>query len=488
MMLRLVLLLAGKNYMTAATALVSTSTPAPLIAWATSHGARVTEAIEIKSGLFGQGLFAAADIAAGTEMVMLPVILQLGMRQLASGSNQGLQSLCQALPERSADSAPCGISLCAEMALGPASLFAPYIAELPTLLTGSIAPSASGFGSSSASTYDDVPDLTSWPSTGSKVSAKRRAIRELHANSAPSSLSLSDLCWASAVVESRAFRTSNVPQLSAAEARKVGSRAATDQTRLLPVIDLANHAGALSNAAVGNIRRTAHRMEGSAPLTTTSMISTRAIKAGEEITLDYGAGKPIANERLLLEYGFVLRPHADDWIDLPLDSLVAFAALAITDAQADRVAQGIEAMTADEEDDLSALKEAMLAISDGTAAAGVFQYGANGVPSLQALALALALTCRDASELAALRGEDRLRISLEDLVARCAESRSHFDRALALLRVTAANALDEAPPARQEEGSCSSFAELARAYYESRRDILTLAAVHGAAVVLDEVP
>ena len=145
-------------------------------------------------------------------------------------------------------------------------------------------------------------------------------------------------------------------------------------------------------------------------------------------------------------------------------------------------------MSADEEMDLLALKRALLAIYEGTSNAGVFRYGANGVPSLQALALALALTCRDATELAALRGEDQLSISLEDLVARCAESMSHFDRALAALRVTAANALDKAPPANPGKGDDdgivgnsdrSKFDEMARAYYETRREILTLAVMHG---------
>ena len=340
---RLLLLLGVKEIsaLVAATALAERPR-APLIAWATSHGARVIEAIEIKSGQFGQGLFAADDIAAGTEMVMLPGVLQLGVYQLAQGRNFNLQSLCQAMPDKDAGSAPCSISLCAELALGPASIFIPYLAELPTLLSGAIAPSPSGYGSSSTSDYDDAADLESWPATESKVSAKRRVIRELHTASAPSSLSLSDLCWASAIVESRAFRTRNVPTLSAAEEEKIGSRAATDLTRLLPVIDLANHAGALSNAAVGNIRRKAHRMEASAPPTATSLVSTREIKSGEEITLDYGAGSPINNERLLLEYGFVLRPHADDWVDLPFEALVYSAALAMPDAQAERAARGIE--------------------------------------------------------------------------------------------------------------------------------------------------
>lgn len=480
-MLRILHVLLGLKSCTALVATTPCITSAsPLIAWAKSHGARIVDAIEIKSGPFGQGLFAAADIASGTEMVMLPGALQLGVNQLARGGNTDLQSLCQGLPGKGAASVPCGISLCAEVALGPASLFAPYISELPALLSGALAPSATGYGSSSSSNHDDAVDLACWPATGCKVRDRRRVVRELHTACAPASLSLSDLCWASAIAESRAFRTSNVPPLSATEANNVGSRAAADQTRLLPVIDLANHAGALSNAAVGNIRRTAHRMEGSAPPEATSLISTREIKSGEEITLHYGHGRPIDNERLLLEYGFLLRPHADDWLNLPLHTLVASAAVAMPSAQAERITAGIEVMSADEVLDLMALKEAMLTMSDGSVDAGLFKYGANGVPSLQALALALALTCRDASELASLRGEDRLSISLEDLVARCAESASHFNRALAVLRLTAAKALKETPPVCYDiSNDRSSFDDSARAFYETRREILSLAALHG---------
>ena len=446
-----------------------TTTTAPLIAWARGHGARVSDALTIKSTGTSKGLFAVADIAAGTEMIMLPGILQLGVQQLAAGRDTELQALCKSLPEsrqtKSLPSLPCGIALCAEVRLGSDSLFHEYISELPINLTCAIAPVVNGFGSVSSCVHDDSKNLALWPAAAAKVAAQRKEVRFLHGDaplSLQASLSLRDLCWASACASSRAFRVGTPLSLSASEKRLIGSRSASDPTRLLPLIDLANH-GSLHNAAVGNIRRTTHRMEGAAPPTATSMISTRNILSGEEILLDYGSSGDVSNERLLIEYGFVLQPHQDDHVCLPLDALNSSMPAGLS---TDALLQ------------LAALQNALRGYSIGTPLAGTIQFGVTGAPSLSTLALALAVTCTNQEDLDSLKGPDPTAISLVELVGRCSESQKN--RALSTLREVAGAALAAAPIQPTGDGerlrSGRTFEDSACEYYETRREILRCAA------------
>eukprot|EP00966_Prymnesium_polylepis_P221431 5122245-Prymnesium_polylepis.1 len=127
----------------------------------------------------------------------------------------------------------------------------------------------------------------------------RAGLRTLHARHAPAGLPLHELCWAASIVSSRAFKVRAAVGTDE-QAARLGWRA-TDTTRLLPLIDLANHAaGEGANAALGDLSSQPWKYS-------VRLVATRAIGVGEEITLDYGGGggEPISNERLLLEYGFL---------------------------------------------------------------------------------------------------------------------------------------------------------------------------------------
>ena len=120
------------------------------------------------------------------------------------------------------------------------------------------------------------------------VSSMRQALRELHQSSAPRSLPFRDLCWASAVVCSRALTRKRVRTHTQEELGRVGEYPGRDRTRLLPVIDLVNHAvpSRDANADVNHVNIFAQRQ--STPHLkydrySTSLISTREIRAGGEV-------------------------------------------------------------------------------------------------------------------------------------------------------------------------------------------------------------
>ena len=191
------------------------------------------------------------------------------------------------------------------------------------------------------------------------------------------------------------------------------------------------------------------------------MISTRNILSGEEILLDYGSSGDVSNERLLIEYGFVLQPHQDDHVGLPLDALNSSMPAGLS---TDALLQ------------LAALQNALRGYSIGTPLAGTIQFGVTGAPSLSTLALALAVTCTNQEDLDFLKGPDPTAISLVELVGRCSESQKN--RALSTLREVAGAALAAAPiqPTGERLRSGLTFEDAACEYYETRREILRCAA------------
>ena len=100
------------------------------------------------------------------------------------------------------------------------------------------------------------------------------------------------------MVCSRSLTRKRVRTLTDDELRRVGDYAGRDRTRLLPLIDLVNHAIPPSdaNADVRHISK----LEGCWRRTSTtglkydrlstSLISLREIGAGDEVLLNYGAG------------------------------------------------------------------------------------------------------------------------------------------------------------------------------------------------------
>ena len=63
-----------------------------LFEWAKQHGAKISSSIQVQqSSSGGRGLYATQDIPANTELITIPYHLQLGVRQLAMGSDIEMQ-------------------------------------------------------------------------------------------------------------------------------------------------------------------------------------------------------------------------------------------------------------------------------------------------------------------------------------------------------------------------------------------------------------
>ena len=70
-----------------------------LFEWAKQHGAKISSSIQVQqSSSGGRGLYATQDIPANTELITIPYHLQLGMRQLAMGSDVEMQTMAKSLP------------------------------------------------------------------------------------------------------------------------------------------------------------------------------------------------------------------------------------------------------------------------------------------------------------------------------------------------------------------------------------------------------
>ena len=454
-----------------------------LVEWARQNGAYISPSVEIRSSDAGRGLYAVTDIAAKSELITLPEHLQLGVPQLAGADDEELQQLARALPwqdilRTGVTFLPCSIALCAELRKGAQSVFAEYFKELPIVLSNSVA-------SLDDDANEAVPgELTAWgPYAAAQVATKRHALRKMHEKLAPASLSLSELSWASAIVSSRGLVRRRARPLTVEETACIGEFAAADRTRLLPVIDLVNHAPSSAegraNAIVGHLPRT--NGAGDAPAmhdpASTSLISTRDISAGEEILFDYGGGQPISSERLLIDYGFVMRPHPDDGVSLRLeDAALTLSVIDVSDEAAD---------------DRRGLVSSILQFSSSAQGAPL-RFDANGEPTLSTLALALVLCCRGGDDLERLLEPLHSAMetldepgAFEQLVAQLVASSSEAQKehALAALRTAAATAvgrLQASAPISTPGVASASFDDVAREYCETRRELLLRAAMRAA--------
>ena len=423
-----------------------------LFDWARSHGAVVSNSLRITES-HPRGLEVSRPVEAGEPLVVLPPHLQLGLQEL--GGSAELEIMAAKCNEPALWSMQLGVALCAARRQGSDSRWHAYTEQLPQKLSSALAPWS---GDSAA--------LTAWPPTAQRVAGMRATLRRLHAASAPAALELDELCWATAIAASRAYR--------------VRPGVGADAARLLPVIDLANYdTTKRATAEVGNAPA------GHAPQSV-ALLATADLAAGTAVTVDYGRGRPLDNERLLLEYGFTLPALEHDTLRLPLGAISAgLAHVAGTSGTSDGESDGesdgggggsggdgdgdAEGTLSEEEmAELGALQAAALGRLGDVEEHGLRFLG-GGAPDERTRAVARALCARKPAELA------------EATTAATPPPAALEDRATAVLRAVAACALSEMGEAGgvgedegEEEGG---FEAAARGYCEERRAILRRAAV-----------
>jgi len=353
-----------------------------LFTWAKQHGAKISSSIQIQSTPYGgRGLFATKDIPANTELILIPYHLQLGIRQLAEGNDSEMQQMAKALPweyiiKNEVGFIVLSLALVAEKRKGADSIFHPFLRELPQYCSNAV-----GKGDD-----NDISNLIDWaPTMARRVQQMRQGIQTIHDSIAASSVSIEDLQWAAINVCSRSLVRKRIKELTTDQVESVGEFAASDRSRMLPVIDLVNHGSLeLANVKVGHF---SHENDDSNDFST-SLKSTRYIKAGEELLFDYGGegGKKISNDRLLLDYGFVLPGHTDK-VSISLEEFVT----AIKELEADRV--GMKNVS-DEN-----MKELDTLIVFLTKQSPLLFFAGRGEPTVHTLAVAIVLTCRDSDDI-----------------------------------------------------------------------------------------
>jgi len=440
--------------------------------WGRQNGALISESIAIRPTAYGgKGLFATEGIPASTELIRIPDRLQLGVAQLAEGNDAEMQDLARSLPwrdviDRGLTFLPAAVSVCAELRQGDASVFCDYLRMIPAEYSNAVAPWDGEDGD------DDAPPPSlsaSAPVAAAAVGVRRRTMRLVHDRLAPPSLSLRDLCWASAVVTSRAFTRAR-PRVPAPG--RIGQIAAADATRILPAIDACNHGGPEgANAEVKHL-------DGNPDPHSASLLTTRAIAAGEEVLLDYSGGRGLANDKLLLDYGFVLPENRHDTAVLRLvEDLVP----ALRTIDGDRI--GMQDVAAGDLAELQALIVAVAA-SSAKAQGSPVLFGPDGRPSLPTLALALALSCRGPGDVARIlapvreapSGDDGPSDLLLKKIVYGADG-GHQELAGVALRAAAAAALVRMPLSSEAPSGAGAFDEVARQYCDAHRETLRRAAM-----------
>jgi len=351
-----------------------------LFTWAKQHGAKISPSIQIQSTPYGgRGLFVTHDIPFGTELILIPYHLQLGIRQLAEGNDSEMQQMAKALPWEYIIKNEIGfivlsLALVAEKRKGADSIFHPFLKELPQYCSNAV-----GRGDD-----NDLNNLIDWaPTMARRVQQMRQGIRTIHESISSSSVSIEDLQWAATNVCSRSLVRKRIKDLTADQIDRVGGFAASDHSRMLPVIDLVNHGSLeLANVKVGHF---SHGNDDDNDFST-SLKSTRDIKAGEELLFDYGGegGKKISNDRLLLDYGFVLPGHIDK-VSISLEEFVT----SIKELEADRV--GMKSVSDENMKELDTLIVFLTKQSP-------LLFFAGSEPTVHTLAVAIILTCRDSED------------------------------------------------------------------------------------------
>lgn len=421
-------------------------------------------------------------VPAGTVLLTLPGALQLGVGSASKGSESDgtasseagrsiLSVLLDATPV-AMRSLRLGISLWSEIKRGAASPFAPYLDLLPETLSCCLAP---GY------TAEASEALRAWPPTAARVTAMRAALRAQHATlrraAAVASVeapTLDELGWASAIAGSRAYRVR-------------GSRGqAGDSACLLPIIDLANYAPSVqANAELRNAP-TGEALGASADPLAVSLYASRDLQAGTEVLIDYGSGTPLTNERLLLEYGFVLPPDhgTSDSLELPFGAIaIGMQAIAGAEGEASAVgaadggAGAAEATTSEGDHRILLLRQQQLLAELGDIERAGLVFAADGAPNEATHALALILAARRSGELPpGLSASDLVasaRAGTAPKAAAAGELALRARRALhAVVRVALEELLAGAAGDPQAEVGAVGFEAAARDFCETRRVIL----------------
>lgn len=446
-----------------------------LFKWARSHGAKISENVQIQSTSYGgRGLFASTAIAANTELLRLPYELQLGVRQLAEGTDIELQTMARELPwqyilQQDLTFIPLSIALCAEQRKGDDSLFAPFLRELPTEFTNAVAPSESFNPMIAEDAPLDLNDLQTWaPLAARKVLSRRNGLLAIHENLSPASLPFqTHLCWAAANACSRSLVRKRIKELSDEQVALIGDFCASDHARFLPVIDLVNH-GSLeaANVWVGHLDLS----DGASDIVgldfSTSLKSTRDIAAGEELLFDYGGEgqQKISNERLLLDFGFVLPDHTDT-VALRLEEFVP----AISALSASRM--GMTEVSEEAKSELTSIITGLINLASSLQGAPLL-FGEQ--PTVLTLALALVMTCRGHDDVERVLAPVRDAAGDASLLPQqIVDNSTSEQQEFAILTLTnaATMALEQRPSIDDAKGD-SSFATMARDYSVMCREML----------------
>lgn len=433
-----------------------------LLEWARSQGASISPRVAIwPTSYGGNGLFVSDAVPKGTALVRVPGDLQLGVETLARSDAADLQRFVRGLPWAEVQEAglgflPCAAALCAERR-DAQSRFGPYLRFLEGVsYTNAVAPSpVEGERERLRRELQvergdhDTNALAAWdPVAAQKVEKLRYG---LHAAAAAGSLAGDALRWASAVVCSRSLRR-RVALASPEAVDAVGPVAATDRSRLLPVIDLVNHGGTDANAAVQPLRN-----DPQDPFAT-GLIAARDLVEGEEVLIDYGAGSPPAAraETFLLDYGFVM-PGAGAHAFAALEDLLP----AVGQFAAQRV--GMRDVAAEDVARLKTRIQRLVAAASAAHKGRPLAFGALGEPTTETLSLALALSCRGP----------------EDVARTCdgaTPDAAHVELARSALRAASKSALgraEAAPPCEPSTPFDAAAAEYAEAVREALRRAAT---------------
>ncbi|KAL9181624.1 hypothetical protein ACHAXT_010429 [Thalassiosira profunda] len=361
-----------------------------LFAWARSQGAKITDAIEIRTTSYGgRGIFAKRRIAANTELIRIPYHLQLGVRQLAEGADAEMQRMARSLPweyvlQNELSFVPLSIALLAEKRKGGASIFGPFLQSLPAYCSNAMG----------MMTGDDLNGLKIWaPHIADKVVRRRAGIESIHGKAAP--VSIEELRWAASIVCSRSLVRKRIKELDSDQVDRIGAFAASDHSRMLPVIDLVNH-GSLerANVWVGHLSRDGGDEQSEETNDySTSLKSTRDIDAGEELLFDYGGGRGelISNDRLLLDYGFVLPGHIDR-VSISVEDLLA----AVSEMEGYRA--GMAEVSGENTSRLSELVRLLIKQAAEVQESAPLLFTSQREPTVATLAIAIGLSSRDGAD------------------------------------------------------------------------------------------
>lgn len=436
-----------------------------LFAWAIQNGATIDRSsIEMRTTDYGgRGIFAKRDIPAETELIRIPDHLQLGARQLAESTDEEMKAMARGLDwkyllEQKIFFIPLSIAICAEQRKGTSSSFEPFLRSLSVLKTHSLAALATEDDNT-----NDLSHLQEWaPLLARMIVARRQGIQTIHQQLAPPSLTIEELAWAAINVCSRSLVRRKSPALSTDQVQGIGEFAASDRSRLLPIIDLVNH-GSLQRANVWvghvSIGEDGGDDEDANHDYSTSLKSKRDIKAGEELLFDYAGGdEQVSNERLLLDYGFVLPEHTDR-VTMSMNEFVPV--LMTLD---EKISVGMKSISKEDKEGLDAFIKFLL-----RQAQDELSFASDGEPTAQTFAVAIALTCQGQDDVTRVLQPVRNNPTDGSLLpAQVVESSTEAQKMFAIEALKKAASMAFAQRSKVDSEACAaekdSFANVARGY------------------------